>query len=98
MLLARTLLIIFIAAVLPSCKKAKTEDEFIRLTNAGRNYYESGQATKALTPLQQALAKNPANADAHLNVAIAALAANESELAVKHAQEALNLDRNSAAL
>ena len=95
---ARTLLVILISVLLPSCaKKAKTEDEFVRLTNVGRNYYNSGQATKALGTLQQALALNPANADAHLNVAVAALAANDAELAIKHAQEVLNLDHNSGA-
>ena len=95
---ARLLLLICISLLLPSCKKkAQSEDEFMRLTNVGRNYYNSGQATKALAPLQQALAQNPANADAHLNVAIAALAANEPELAIKHAQETLNVDHNSAA-
>src|SRR5688572_17636774 len=76
-------------------KKALAEDEFVRLTNVGKNYYESGQATKALAPLEQALAMEPANADAHLNVATVALAANQPEKAAKHAQEALNLDRNS---
>src|SRR2546423_9384882 len=94
---AQTLLVILICAAAVSCKQAKTEDEFIRLTNVGRNYYDSGQATKALGPLQQALAQNPANADAHLNVAVAALAADESKLAIKHAQETLKLDHNSAA-
>lgn len=97
MSLLRTLILVALALCLASCKKAKTEDEFIRLTNVGKNYYESGQATKALAPLEQALARNPANADAHLNVATAALAANEPEKAVKHAQEALNPDRNSGA-
>ena len=94
----RILLSICISLVLTSCKKkAQSEDEFIRLTNVGRNYYDSGQATKSLGPLRQALAQNPANADAHLNVAVAALAANEPELAIKHAQETLNLDHNSGA-
>ena len=94
----RVLLFICISLVWVSCKKkAEGEGEFIRLTNVGRNYYNSGQATKALGPLQQALAKNPANADAHLNVAVAALAANEPELAIRHAQETLNLDHNSGA-
>src|SRR5689334_16660523 len=94
---ARSLLFIFICFAAVSCKKAKTEDEFIRLTNTGRNYYDSGQATKALGPLEQALAESPANADAHLNVAVAALAANQPELAIKHAEETLKLDHNSAA-
>lgn len=95
---ARILLVIFISLLFVACKKkAQSEDEFMRLTNVGRNYYDSGQATKALAPLQQALTKNPANADAHLNVAVAALAANEPELAIKHAQETLNLDHNSGA-
>ena len=90
------LLAICISLIVPACrKKAQSEDDFIRLTNVGRNYYNSGQATKALGPLQQALTKSPANADAHLNVAVAALAANEPELAIKHAQETLNLDHNS---
>ena len=93
----RKLFLLCILLVLPACKRAKTQDDFIRLTNVGKNYYESGQATKALAPLQQALAQNPANADAHLNVAVAALAADQSDVAVKHAQEVLNLDRNSGA-
>ena len=93
----RTLFIFCILLIVPACRKAKTEDDFVRLTNVGKNYYESGQATKALVPLQQALARNPANADAHLNVAVAALAADQSELAIRHAQETLNLDRNSGA-
>src|SRR2546423_13771377 len=92
---AQTLLVIMICIAAFSCKQAKTENDFIRLTNIGRNYYDSGQATKALGPLQQALAQNPANADAHLNVAVAALAANQPELAITHAQEALKLDHNS---
>lgn len=92
------MVILFLALMaLTACKKAKTEDEFIRLSNVGKNYYESGQFTKALAPLQEALAQNPANGDAHLNVAVAALGADQRELAIKHAQEALSLDRNSGA-
>src|SRR5262245_2938554 len=82
---------------LTACKKSEPEDEFIRLTNVGKNYYQSGQATKAMAPLEQALALNETSADAHLNVAVAALAANESDKAIQQAQMALNLDRNSGA-
>ena len=83
-----------------SCSKTKEasgEGEFARLTNVGKNYYDKGEASKALEAFQQAVALNPTHPDAQLNLANAFLLAGQSDQAVRHAQEVLNLDRNSAA-
>ena len=94
---------LLLAAALPflgSCSKTKQasgEGEFARLTNVGKNYYDKGEATKALEPFQQAVALNPSHPDAQLNLANAFLLAGQSDKAMQHAQEVLNLDRNSAA-
>jgi len=85
-------------AVLPllSCRP-KPKDEFVVLTNTGKNYYDRGEADKAVGAFEKALALNPAQADAHLNLANAYLLANQPEKALSHAQEVLKQDPNSAA-
>jgi len=80
---------------LPACKP-KSSDEFVRLTNTGKNYYDRGEAAKAIAALEAALALDPAHPDAHLNLASAYLLANQPEKALAHAQEALKLNPNSA--
>src|SRR5207237_601787 len=67
-------------AILPllSCKP-KAKDDFVRLTNTGKNYYDRGEADKAITALEVALALKPAQPDAHLNLANAYLLANQPE-------------------
>src|SRR5712692_6219930 len=82
----------FLALV--SCKP-KSSDEFRRLTNVGKNYYDRGQGEKAVTALQQALALAPSLPDAHLNLANALLLANQPDSALLQAQ--VVLDQNSAA-
>ncbi|HUR47079.1 MAG TPA: FG-GAP-like repeat-containing protein, partial [Candidatus Saccharimonadales bacterium] len=79
------------------CKKGGHEDEFIRLTNVGKNYCEKGQGEKAIPPLQQALALDLGSANAHLNLANAYLLANQAENALKQAQEGLALEHGTAA-
>ena len=73
------------------------EDEFTRVMNVGKNYLDKGEADKALAAFNQAVALNPAHPDAQLNLANACLLAGQSENAIQHAQEVLNLDHNSAA-
>jgi Flp pilus assembly protein TadD len=81
-----------------SCQpKTQPQDEFVRLTNQGKNAYDRGDAVQALPAFEQALRLNPTQPDAQLNLAVAALAANQPEKTLQHAQEVLNLDRNSGA-
>ncbi len=79
-----------------SCKPT-AKDEFARLSNTGRNYYDQGQADKAAAALESALALNPSHPDAHLNLAAAYLLANLPDKALFHAEEVLKQDPNSAA-
>src|SRR2546422_14051 len=90
-----SLLLISLALSLASCKQA-AKDEFTRLTNTGKNYYDRGEAQKAVAVLEQALALNPSHPDAHLNLASAYLLANQPDKALAHAQETLKQDPNSA--
>jgi len=60
------LLLTLVFLSVPACKP-KSSDEFIRLTNTGKNYYDRGEAAKAVAALEAALALNPAHPDAHLN-------------------------------
>lgn len=94
-LTARCLL--FTLALLPLCScKPKATDEFARLTNTGKNYYDRGEAAKATSALEQALALDPSHPDAHLNLACAYLQANLPEKALPHAEEVLKTDASSA--
>ncbi len=87
---------LLLALLLLSCKP-KAQDEFLRLSNAGKSFYDRGEPAKAVEVLAKAAALEPANPDAHLNLANAYLLANQPDKALQQAQEALNLDRNSAA-
>ena len=69
-------------------KVPKAGDEFTRLTNTGKNYYDQGQADKAAAALESALKLRPEHPDAHLNLANACLRANQPQKALDHAQEA----------
>src|SRR6266581_4289141 len=77
--------------------KILSGDDFVRLTNAGKNYFDKSEADKAIASFQQALKLNPAHPDAHLNLANAYFLAGQNENVIKQAQEVLNIDRNSAA-
>lgn len=73
------------------------EDEFARVMNTGKNYFDQSEAEKAVANFTQAVALGATRVDAHLNLANACLLAGQSENALKEAQETLNYDRNSAA-
>ena len=72
-------------------------DEFARLMNTGKGYYEQGQAVKAIEAFQKAVALQPTHPDALLNLANACLLADRSDDAIKFAQQVLGMDSSSAA-
>lgn len=72
-------------------------DEFTRLMNTGKNYYDQGQVQKALPLFEQAVKLEPSRPDALLNLANAHLLADHAEEALRWAEEALSFDRNLAA-
>src|SRR5215212_9683802 len=90
-------LLLLFGSQICGCKRGGGDDEFVRLTNVGKNYVEKGQGEKAIAPLQQALVLNPGSANAHINLANAYLLANQAENALKQAQEALALEHGTAA-
>ncbi|MEO8425533.1 MAG: FG-GAP-like repeat-containing protein [Verrucomicrobiota bacterium] len=84
--------------VFVSCSGQKlSSDEFTRLMNTGKSYYEGGESEKSITAFRKAVTLNPTHLDAHLNLANACLLANQSTNAIREAQEALDLDSNSGA-
>jgi Flp pilus assembly protein TadD len=91
--------LLLLAAAFVGCKRQASEaqDEFTRQTNLGKNYYDRGQAEKALAALARAVQLRPEHPDAHLNAANAYLRANQPEKALHHAEEVLKLDHSSGA-
>jgi len=89
-------------AVLPllflvACGKSKSgPDDFVRWMNTGKNQYDQGR-TNAVSAFEKAVALQPANPDAHLNLANAFLLANQPDPALQEAREVLSLDPSSAA-
>src|SRR5262245_4763438 len=77
--------------------KVLSKGDFVRLTNVGKNYFDKGEADKAIVNFQAAAQLNPTQPDAHLNLANAFLLAGQNDNAMKEAQETLALDRTSAA-
>ena len=76
--------------VFVSCSGQKlSTDDFTRLMNTGKSYYEGGETEKAIEAFRKALALNPTHLDAHLNLANACLLANQSTNAIQEAQEAV---------
>jgi len=73
------------------------EEAFIQWMNTGKNYYDNGDAKKAVEAFEKAGALYPARVDARLNLANACLAAGDAQKALEHALKALEYDRNSAA-
>lgn len=72
-------------------------DGYVELTQQAKNYYESGEANRAVELFGRAARLNPTDADAHLNLANAHLLAEQPGGAIAAAEEALKLDPNSAA-
>jgi Flp pilus assembly protein TadD len=85
----------------PGCGRSASpktgSDPFALLMNVGKNYYDKGDAQRAIEPFQKAVALSPAQFDARLNLANAWLLAGDATNALKQAQEAITLDPNSAA-
>lgn len=73
------------------------DDEFLKLSNSGRNYYERGEADRAVAAFQSAVKLQPSNLDALLNLANAQLLGSHAEEAFQVAGQALTLDPNQAA-
>src|SRR5437660_4342892 len=78
-------------------KQSLAGNEFARLMNTGKGYYEQGQAVKAIEAFQKAVALQPTHPDALLNLANACLLADRSDDAIKFAQQVLGMDSSSAA-
>ncbi|MCL4181246.1 MAG: VCBS repeat-containing protein [Verrucomicrobia bacterium] len=74
-----------------------SEDEFARLMNVGKNYYDKGEAQRAIAPFAEAVAINPVDRDARLNLANAYLLAGDATNTLVQAAVAVDLDHNSAA-
>jgi hypothetical protein len=75
----------------------QSEAEFDQSINAGKTYYEAGEAQKAIEAFTQALKSKPTEIDLLLNLANAHRLANHPEEMIKYAQEALAIDVNLAA-
>ena len=88
--------IVWLAAV--SCSPRSEEGpDFGRLSREGKKYYDAGDWAKAIGALEKAVALEPANADARLNLANAFLAGGQAQAALQQATEAVRLDHNAAA-
>ena len=72
-------------------------DEFARLMNAGKGYYERSEPAKAIERFQKAVALQPTHPDALLNLANAYLLADQSDNAIAKAREVLSMDSSEAA-
>ena len=77
-------LLLALCALTLSCNR-QSADDFSRLTNLGRTYYEKGEPEKAIKSFEEAVRLNPSHPDARLNLANAYLAANQPEKALTEA-------------
>ena len=83
---------------LPGGGSASASNEaFAQAMASGKTFYDKGDPNKAIAAFQTALSMNPANPDAHLNLANALLAANQPGQAALHATEVLRFDPGSGA-
>ncbi|MBM3846555.1 MAG: tetratricopeptide repeat protein, partial [Verrucomicrobia bacterium] len=81
----------------PPGPAGSAEDAFFSFSNTGRNFYERGEADRAVTNFQQAARLQPGNADARINLANALLLGNRSQEAIAEAEAALAADPHQAA-
>jgi Flp pilus assembly protein TadD len=72
-------------------------DDFIRQSNLGKTYLDQGESAKAAAAFERALALQPHDTNALLNLSRACLRANEAERSLRLAQEALDMAPSSAA-
>jgi Tfp pilus assembly protein PilF len=91
---------IAVALLAVSCgpkERGAGAEDFVSLMNTGKNYYDKGEAAKAIPAFERALQLQPAHPDVHLNLANAYLLADQPTNALRHAQQALQLEPNSGA-
>lgn len=97
-LVLATALVISAAFVAGRMRKAHAPGTaFVSLMIEGRNAFENADAHKAIAAFEKAVAKEPTQTDAHLNLANAYLFGGESEKAIVEAGEVLRPAKNSAA-
>ena len=75
--------------------RPQVDNQFARLMNVGKNYYEQGNGEKAIEAFSKAAALQPVQPDVRMNLANASLLAGNAEDAITHAQEALRLEPDS---
>ncbi len=78
-------------------QKSPTNDSFTRLMSRGNGYLEKGDATNAIAAYTRAIQLAPEDINARLNLANGFLLAGSNSATIDLCQEALKLDRNSAA-
>src|SRR5919197_209709 len=61
-------------------------DDFGRLMAVGKNYYDKGEALKAIESFEKAVTLEPTHPDGLLNLANACLLAGQSEKALKYGE------------
>lgn len=89
-----TLLLGFLAMFRPS---GPAKDQYIQQANVGKNYYDQGDAAKAMDAFEKALRFHPNQTNALLNLANACLRANQSERTADLAHQVLQIDPASGA-
>ncbi|HJN81968.1 MAG TPA: tetratricopeptide repeat protein, partial [Verrucomicrobiota bacterium] len=101
--LAKYLLLLVLVVLAPviftwlTSTPGKSDADFDQSINAGKTYYEAGEAQKAIGAFTRALKSKPTEIDLLLNLANAHRLANHPAEVIKYAQEALAVDINLAA-
>jgi Flp pilus assembly protein TadD len=100
--LAAAVLVLMLGLVAAACRRADPDpptavEDFVHWMNVGKNYYDQGEAQRAIAPFQRAVALQGNSPDAHLNLANAYLLAGDATNAVVHAERAVELDLDLAA-
>ena len=72
-------------------------DAFVDVMNDGKNYFESGDAERAIVAFSKGVSLKPSDSDARLNLANAYLLAGQAVNAGREADEALKLEPESPA-
>ena len=100
---AKYLLLIVLVVLAPviftwiTTDPSKSDIDVDHLLNAGKTYYDSGEAQKAIDAFSLALQHKPTETDLLINLANAYRLANKSEDVIKYAEEALAIDNNIGA-
>ncbi|MGB0548530.1 MAG: FG-GAP-like repeat-containing protein [Limisphaerales bacterium] len=100
---AKYLLLLVVVVLAPviftwfTTSPGKSDADFDRLLNAGKTYYDSGEAQKAIDAFSQALQHKPTETDLLLNLANAHRLADQPAEVIKYASEALAIDNNIGA-